>query len=210
MGWEGLHIVYSCFHIIISWTSQITSEDSLSLSCQTGLGECSVSALLSFVSRDKRRKRSLCDDLCCLDQRGEVGYALCLFQCTDLFVRMCRWPPQPEPVLGLVGVNHPWAPDFMQKWDAEAPWGTRQWLGGGTGLGCGAAVAFRRPLAQSALRFAQTGKIKACNSGRPNILSSAVPLFITHHPPPLWPPPTPPPLFPVLPCCRAWPYMERS
>lgn len=62
-----------------------------------------MSALLSFVSRDKRRKRSLCDDLCCLDQRGEVGYALCLFQCTDLFVRMWRWPPQPVPVLGIPG-----------------------------------------------------------------------------------------------------------
>lgn len=102
--------MYSCFHITITCTSQITSEDSLSLSCQTGLGECSVSALLSFVSRDKRRKRSLCDDLCCLDQRGEVGYALRLFQCTDLFVRMRHW----------VGVNRPWASNFMKKWDAEA------------------------------------------------------------------------------------------
>lgn len=88
LGWERL--AHSVF--LLPYNNNLNmAEYSLSLSCRAELGECSVSALLSFVSRDKRRKRSLCDDLCCLDQRGEVGYALCLFQCTDLFVPM--WPP---------------------------------------------------------------------------------------------------------------------
>lgn len=67
-------------------------------------------------------------------------------------------------------------------------------LAGPTALSQGPVIAVKAvechgssqpPLAQSELHSPQTGKAMACNSGRPSLLYSAFPLFITHQPPPL-------------------------
>lgn len=135
---KGLHIVYSPFHIIITSTSQITTEYSLSFSWKTSLSQCRVSALLSFVSRDKRRKRSLLDDQCRLDHSGRSWlYFPFVSVLWPARVYVASAPIKPcgarqaelVPVLGLAGTNGPWAPSFMWKWLIEPLRGTLQWMG---------------------------------------------------------------------------------